>query len=140
MKVTFFLILTCFLGPSAYAQTDLTSTSLVWHTEIQSALVLAKKEHKNVMVMVGEDTCRWCVKMKKGTLSNIDVQKSLQKFILIKIDRNDNESMEKLEGLRGPIPSFHFFTPQKKRIDTIAGYYQIEDFLGYINEIIEDTF
>jgi len=78
--------------------------------------------------------------MKEGALSNAEVQKNLQKYILLKIDRSDNESMESLPGLRGPIPSFHFFTANKRSIDKIAGYYETEDFLGYIKEIAEDSF
>jgi len=52
--------------------------------------------------------------------------------------RSDNENIESLPGLRGPIPSFHFFTANKRSIDKIAGYYETEDFLGYIKEIAED--
>jgi len=47
--------------------------------------------------------------------------------------------MESLTGLRGPITSFHFLTSKKKSIDKVAGYYETEDFLGYIKEIAEDS-
>lgn len=117
-----------------------TNVTLTWHNDIKTAFGLAQKEQKSVMVMVEDVQCRWCVKMKEGALSNTEVQKNLQKYILLKIDRSDNESMESLPGLRGPIPSFHFFTAQKKFIDKIAGYYETEDFLGYIKEIAEDSF
>lgn len=115
-----------------------TKVTLTWQNDVKTAFELAQKEQKNVMVMVEDVRCRWCIKMKEGALSNVEVQKNLQKYILLKIDRADNESMESLPGLRGPIPSFHFFTAKKKPIDKIAGYYQAEDFLGYIKEIAED--
>ena len=117
-----------------------TSVTLVWQNDIKVAFKLAQEEQKNVMVMVEDVRCRWCIKMKEGALSNTEVQKNLQKYILLKIDRGDNDSMESLPGLRGPIPSFHFFTAQKKFIDNVAGYYETEDFLGYIKEISEDSF
>jgi thioredoxin-related protein len=115
-----------------------TKVTLTWQDNIKTAFELAQKEQKNVMVMVEDVRCRWCIKMKEGALSNAEVQKNLQKYILLKIDRGDNKSMESLPGLRGPIPSFHFFTAKKKSIDKIAGYYETEVFLGYIKEIAED--
>lgn len=115
-----------------------TKVTLAWQNDVKTAFELAQKEQKIVIVMVEDVRCRWCIKMKEGALSNAEVQKNLQKYILLKIDRSDNESMESLSGLRGPIPSFHFFTAKKKSIDKIAGYYETEDFLGYIEEIAED--
>jgi len=117
-----------------------TNVTLTWQNNIKTAFELVQKEQKSVMVMVEDVRCRWCIKMKEGALSNAEVQKNLQKYILLKIDRSDNESMESLPGLRGPIPSFHFFTANKRSIDKIAGYYETEDFLGYIKEIAEDSF
>ena len=103
-----------------------TKVTLTWQDDVKTAFKLAEKEQKSVMVMV------------EDALSNAEVQKNLQKYILLKIDRSDNESIESLPGLRGPIPSFHFFTAKKKFIDNVAGYYETEDFLGYIKEISED--
>ncbi len=116
-----------------------TQGTLLWLDDLETAFELAQKEQKNVMVMVEDPNCRWCAKMKKGALSDVRVQKNLQKYILLKIDRSDVFSMESLPGLRGPIPSFHFFTSKKKSIDKVAGYYETEDFLGYIKEIAEDS-
>jgi len=116
-----------------------TNMTLIWKKDIKTAFEQAEKEQKNVMAMIEDPNCKWCVKMKKGALSDTRVQKSLQKYILLKIDRSDKESMESLPDLRGPIPSFHFFTSKKRYIDKVAGYYETEDFLGYINEITEDN-
>ena len=126
-------------GDSKNIVPDIQGT-LIWQDDVKTAFALAQKEQKNVMVMVEDVRCRWCVKMKEGALSDGKVQKNLQKYILLKIDRSDNENMESLPGLRGPIPSFHFFTAKKRSIDKIAGYYETEDFLGYIKEIEEDSF
>ena len=126
-------------GDSKNSVPDIQDT-LKWQNDIKVAFELAEKEQKNVIVMVEDPSCRWCVKMKEGALSDNEVQQNLQKYILLKIERSDNVSMESLPGLRGPIPSFHFFTSTKKLIDKIAGYYETEDFLGYIEEIEEDSF
>jgi len=135
---TFFVLISLILTPQILANDTKPKEGIIWHKDLNVAFTLAKKEQKNIMLMVEDEFCRWCVKMKKNTLSNTEVKEALHSFILVKVDRNDNKNMESLEGLRGPIPSFHFFTPEKKRIDKIAGYYQSEDFLGYIKEVIED--
>ncbi len=138
MKFIFLLLLFLLSTMQLTASEIISKEKVIWHTDINLAFKLAEKEKKNIMLMVEDEYCRWCVKMKKNTLSNHDVEETLKSFVLIKVDRNDNESMDSFEGLRGPIPSFHFFTPQRKRIDKIAGYYQAEDFLGYLKEVIED--
>lgn len=120
-------------------QKSVSTEKLVWLENVDAAFALAQKEQKRVMIMVEDVTCRWCVKMKKGALSDEKVQENLQKYVLLKIQRSHHANMESLPGLRGPIPSFHFFTAKKKLIDKVAGYYETEDFLGYIKEISEDS-
>ncbi len=44
--------------------------NLNWETDMDHAFELAKKEHKNVMVMIECITCKWCIKMKKEALSD----------------------------------------------------------------------
>lgn len=122
---------------SIYTLAD-TATSLYWYASVEKAFTQAQNEHKNVMVMVEDPHCRWCVKMKTDTLSDARVEKMMQEYILLKIDRSDTKTMESLPGLRGPIPSFHFFTPKRVFIDKVAGYYQADDFLGYLQEITND--
>lgn len=115
-----------------------TGTQLHWYTDVEAAFLASKKEHKNVMVMVEDPHCRWCLKMKQETLSDPRVQGLLYQYILLKIDRSDSIRMTTLPGLRGPIPSFHFFTFKRELMDKLAGYYQADDFLDYLREINND--
>lgn len=138
MKLTFFLLFTCCLSTSAFAETDLNSTDLVWHTEMKSALKLAKKEHKNVLVMVGEETCRWCVKMKEETLSKKCVSERLKKYVLVSVKRSDKNAIQHLENFDGVIPSFFFMEANETPIDSIVGYFQANDFIRYIDEVEEE--
>ena len=111
--------------------------NLNWHSNVREAFSLAKKEQKNVIIMVGEDNCRWCVKMKKNTLSNPRIQKQLQKYILVSIKRSDKEAVRNVAEFDGNIPSFFFLDENKEVLEAIVGYFNANDFLGYILEIEE---
>lgn len=110
-------------------------SKLVWETEFTTAFERAKNEHKHVMIMVEEPRCKWCVKMKKGALSNPDVQAKLQAYVLLKVQRSDKESIKQIEGFTSAIPSFHFMQANKETIETIIGYFETEDFLSYLTQI-----
>ncbi|WP_309499425.1 DUF255 domain-containing protein [Sulfurovum sp.] len=112
---------------------------LKWETEMDYAFERAKKEHKNVMIMVEEPQCKWCVKMKKGALSDKDVQVKLQAYVLLKVRRSDRDTIKQIEGFTSAIPSFHFMYPNKETIETVIGYFETEDFLGYLCEIETDN-
>ena len=112
---------------------------LKWETDMDHAFERAKKEHKNVMIMVEEPQCKWCVKMKKGALSDHNVQDKLQAYVLLKVQRSDKDTIKQIEGFTCAIPSFHFMQSDKETIETVIGYFETEDFLGYLSEIETDN-
>ena len=83
------------------------SDKLNWETDIDHAFECAMKEHKNVMVMIECVNCKWCIKMKKGALSDPKVQEKLQSYILLKIQRSDKNCTKFLPDFTGAIPSFY---------------------------------
>lgn len=137
-KLLFFLFITFLYGRLAYAQTELEHTPLVWHTDISSALIQAKKEEKNLLVMVGENNCRWCVKMKAETLSKKCVSERLKKYVLVSVKRSDKNAIQHLDGFDGVIPSFFFIEANETPIDAIVGYFKADDFIRYIDEVEEE--
>lgn len=112
---------------------------LHWETDMDDAFERAKKEHKNVMVMVEDTHCRWCTKMKKGALSDQKVQDKLQSYILLKVQRSDKKTAKRIEEFAGVIPSFYFMQPDKEMIESVIGYFLTEDFLGYLDELEEEN-
>lgn len=114
--------------------------ALDWQTELSKAFELAKNQQKNVIVMVEDIHCKWCVKMKKGALSDRQVQKILKRYILVKVLRSDKSEVSQLNQFDGTIPNFFFMTKNKETVDNIVGYFTADDFLGYIKEIKEDGF
>ena len=120
-------------------ESNLTSSiaGLSWYAEIDGAFELARKEDKDVLIMVGEEGCRWCKKMKKRTLSDPRIQQKLEKYILVSVRRSDKDAVAKLSEFDGNIPSFFFMKSDGELIEPVVGYFDADDFLQYIEEIEE---
>ena len=108
--------------------------SLEWVKDIDTALTLAKKEHKNIMVLVEGENCRWCKKMKHRTLSDEGVEKRLEKYVVVKVMREDGNAMSVLPPVQG-VPTIFFMKENKAVIEEIIGYFNVEDFLSYIGDV-----
>ncbi len=108
--------------------------SLDWVKDIDTAFTLAKKEHKNVMVFVEGENCRWCKKMKHRTLSDESVEKRLEKYVVVKVMREDGNAMSVLPPVQG-VPTIFFMKENKAVIEEIIGYFNVEDFLSYIGDV-----
>ena len=114
-----------------------TIAGLSWYLNIETALEKGKEEKKNIIVMVGEDSCRWCKKMKEQTLTDKQIQDRLKAYILVSVKRSDKDALKYLNTFDGNIPSFFFMQDNKELIESIVGYFKADDFLDYINEIEE---
>ena len=114
---------------------------LTWHSDIDATFMTAKKEKKDVIVMVGEPDCRYCTKMKKRTLSNPKVAALLKKYALVYIRRSDEKSVKFLPNFdgnaHGNIPSFFFMKADKTLEETIVGYYKVDTFVDML-QLLEE--
>ncbi|DAB39596.1 MAG TPA: thioredoxin family protein [Sulfurovum sp. UBA12169] len=108
-------------------------TELVWQKDIDAAFEIAQKEHKNIMLMVESQNCRWCKKMEDETLADENVQKRLASYSLVKVSRGEERIMDQLPMIHG-VPTIFFMTPEKKILQKVVGYFNVEDFLGYIDD------
>ena len=108
--------------------------ALEWEKNMDVAIMKAKNENKNIMVLVEGENCRWCQKMKDRTLSDDAVEKRLEKFVLVKVMREDMSVMEKLPPVSG-VPTVFFMEENKTVIEDIIGYFNVQDFLSYINDV-----
>jgi len=118
-------------------ETSTSISGLSWYLNIETALQKAKKEKKSIVVMVGEDSCKWCKKMKNRTLIDTRIQAKLKSYILVSVKRSDKEAMKYLPTFDGNIPSFFFMQDNKELIESIVGYFKADDFLDYLNEVEE---
>ena len=108
--------------------------SIEWSKDLDTAFALAKKEHKNIMVLVESENCRWCKKLKHRTLSDETVEKRLEKFVTVKVMREDAFAMSELPEVKG-VPTIFFMNEDKVISDEILGYVDAEELIIYINDI-----
>jgi len=108
--------------------------ALDWAKDLDAALDTAQKEHKNIMVMVEGEHCRWCKKMKGRTLSDENVEKRLEKFVVVKVMREDGIAMAKLPPVDG-VPTIFFMKPSKAVIQEVLGYEDVSDFNATLNDV-----
>ncbi len=108
--------------------------ALDWEKDMDTALAVAQKEHKNVMVMVEGEHCRWCKKMKARTLLDEGVEKRLSKYVVVKVMREDGNAMAKLPPVEG-VPTIFFMKENKAILEEIMGYYNVEDFILRIDAL-----
>ena len=108
--------------------------SIEWSKDLDTAFALAKKEHKNIMVLVESENCRWCKKLKHRTLTDETVEKRLEKFVTVKVMREDAFAMSELPEVKG-VPTIFFMNENKVISDEILGYVDAEDLIIYINDI-----
>ena len=110
------------------------SAEVVWQKNFSQSLELAKKEQKVLMLFVESKSCRWCKKMKNRTLSDERVIKRLKPYVSLKVMRDDMDVMRELPSIHG-VPTIFFMTANKKILETVVGYFNIEDFLSYIDDV-----
>lgn len=111
---------------------------LKWETDMDLAFERAKNEQKNVMIMVEDRRCKWCKNMKIGALSDPSVQEKMQSYILLKVQRSDQKTAQRIKEFTGAIPSFYFMEPSQELYESIVGFFATEDFLGFLAEIEDD--
>ena len=107
---------------------------VVWQKNFSQSLELAKKEQRVLMLFVESKSCRWCKKMKNRTLSDERVIKRLKPYVSLKVMRDDIDVMRELPSIHG-VPTIFFMTANKKILETVVGYFNIEDFLSYIDDV-----
>lgn len=105
-----------------------------WEKDLDSAFLKAKKEKKILIIMAVSDGCQWCERMKKNTLSNPQVLKRLQNYVLVMADRETKNEKSQLPPFKH-VPIIFFMTHEKETIDNLRGYFEAEDFLEYLNDL-----
>jgi len=101
--------------------------------DLKDALLKARKEHKPIMVYVKSDSCAYCDKMKKRTLSDMGVQDNIKDFIVVTADKNENETKRYLPATRYT-PTIYFISSKFKVVNTVKGYLGKNDFNLWVND------
>lgn len=105
-----------------------------WVKDLDTAFALAKEQNKPLIVMVESHGCRWCIKMKKETLNTPKVLTKLDEFVIVKVLRENPADRSRLPEFKH-VPIMFFYQPNGELFDNLRGFFEAEDFLGYLNEL-----
>lgn len=148
MKAITNLALTA-LCASAMVSTAFAKTPEGWETEVDSAIEIAKKDNKAVMLeFTGSDWCPPCKMMKKNVFSKDEfVTKASENFVLVHLDfpKGDPELKEKnmpyakeykIEGY----PTIILLDSEGKEFNRFfaSQYPDVDKFLAHLDQALEN--
>ena len=133
--ILLFILLTSLFG----AKIDDFSKEASYHRDYYSALEIAKKEQKIVMLVLVADFCPWCKKFERKTLEHKDISALVEKnFIPVIVDnyRDIDKFPKKLATKR--LPTVYFIDSSNQKILSKSTLYlKKNDFLITINKAIK---
>ena len=99
--------------------------ALTWHTDINEASAIAKKENKPMMLFfTGSDWCGWCVRLQKEVFNTTEFEKwAKENVVLVELDfpknkpqseaiKTQNRALQQQFAVRG-YPTCWFVRPEK---------------------------
>lgn len=108
-----------------------------WRTSLDEALKVAKVEKKPVFIDFYADWCPPCRRFTAKTLPDPRVQKAIKRFVLAKIDVDQNQPIAQSYGVRG-IPALIVVDVDGKALARTTGFKTPEaliDFLAYASAV-----
>jgi protein disulfide-isomerase len=96
---------------------------LTWHTDINKAIEISKKEKKPMMLFfTGSDWCGWCIKLQKEVFFKPEFTEWSKKVILVELDfprkkqleanlQAQNNTLQQIFQVQG-FPTIWFVNPQ----------------------------
>ena len=110
------------------------SADLDWSNDYDAALVQAKKENKQVYMLITSGNCRWCRKFESTTLEDEDILQRLENnYVLLHISRDKDYMPQKFKKKR--VLRHYFLTSEGQVIYTFLGYWNILDFNSFIDDV-----
>lgn len=105
-----------------------------WATSYDTALIQAKKEHKNIMVMLSKEGCPACEYMEDIVFDEKTVVSAIEKgFVPVHIDIH-NDPVPSGLGYIGT-PTFYFLDAKGNKLGRHDGGANIPTFMGILRTI-----
>ena len=106
---------------------------LSFSNDYKKVLDIAKKENKRIYVLITSSDCGWCRKFENETLPDWTVASKLDDYLLLHLDRDKDFIPAKYNSKR--VPRHYFLTPNEQVILTFLGYWGIDDFKSYVDDV-----
>jgi len=114
---------------------SLNAAELKWADTYTQAIEKAKKQNKNVMLLITTKTCRWCRKLESTTLKNQRVIERLNRdYISVHVTRDVDDYPSDLQ-VKG-VPTTYFLNVQgAPMIRKVMGYWNVDDYLSFLDDV-----
>ena len=136
MKI--FILLFAILITLYGAKIDEFANKLDYSRDYNSALEIAKKQNKVLMLVVVADYCPWCKKFERKTLNSTSVKTFVNKnFVPVIIEKHIDIDKYPKEYASAPIPTVYFIDPKtQKSIYRSISYIKKKDFTYNMQEAL----
>jgi len=136
MKI--FVLIFLFISSLWGAYIDEFAKEVNYLRDYNSALEIAKKENKLIMLVVVADYCPWCKKFERKVLQNVSVSAKIKKdFIPLIVDKYREKEHYPSIYSDSAIPTVIFIEPKnEKNLYKSTSYINKQDFLSDINETL----
>jgi len=114
---------------------SLYAAQLNWADSYEDAVLKAKQDKKNIMLLITTNSCRWCRKLESETLIDKDVVQRLNKYyISLHVTRGEDNYPRHLEA--PGVPTTYFLDVKGKPIiKKVRGYWNAEDYLSFLDDV-----
>ena len=128
-------ILGLFLNLNATSQKFIKEMN--YEVDYKTALEKAKKENKNIMMVISQTTCPWCRKLERQTLKKENINSLVKEnFIALSIDKDIINYPKKYEAK--VVPTIFFVNAKDETIiKKVLGYKNKKDFQKILEKTIE---
>jgi len=115
---------------SANSSSD--SSSIIWSTDLNTALQQAKTSNKMVFIDFYTDWCGYCRQMDQNTYTDLHVQERLaQSYIAVKVNSDQNPDLSTKYDIVG-LPTMVILDSDGQEIKRISGYQSADQLLSQL--------
>ena len=112
---------------------SLDAAEIDWAHSYAEAQERAKNEHKNILVLITTESCRWCRRLEATTLQNDAVIKRINaEYVAVHVTRGKDAYPSDLVAPR--VPMSYFVKPGGEVIHDMMGYWPAEDYLSILDD------
>lgn len=102
--------------------------------DYNKAVEEARIQNKFVYLLITSQSCKWCRKFEKQTLSDESIIKALKEnYILLHLDKDKDDMPQSY--IKQRVPRHYFITSKGEVIYTFLGYWNVEDFNAFLYDI-----
>ena len=108
--------------------------ALEFTTDYKGALEQAQKQQKTILVVVTQNNCNWCDKLKSKTLEDKKIAAVLKKSYIVVVLNKDTQELPQAVKARVAPTTFIINAKEEKLGRPMVGYFTPDIFLDFVED------